>query len=189
MKPLLWAVGLAAFFVVGVGEVLGHPHHPLEDIRHSLPTDPCVETWDDCLDPKRRTQIWIQAAFPKKHWTAAEHIVRGESRFRPLVCNGGGLKGSSSCPPARNYQAHGGVATGLWQHRWHYWHDYRAAAAAEWWGAPGTVLDIWNGWHSTLVARWLIETNGTGRSNWTGWAHFDTCRESGQTASHAIWCG
>ena len=58
---------------------------------------------------------------------------------------------------------------GLFQHRWEYWTD-RAAKAAARFGWGDVELDPFNGWHNVLVSHWLA-----GRE---GWRHWDVCSES-----------
>lgn len=144
-----------------------------------------------CATPEEAARTWIDAAFPPEHRAAAVHIVRYESQFRTDICYGFRKKGDPYCEKDK-------AAVGLWQHRRRFWDD-RSGRAAEWYGITDGELDIWDGWHSTLVARWLLETDGRGRTNWTGWGHFDACRESDRREVQAfgrayvfpaaIWCG
>ena len=143
-----------------------------------LPVDPCSLRWHAracATSLETAARIRIAYAFPVERWRSALHIVRHESQFQPDICYDFKKRGSPACADGR--------VIGLWQHRPRYWNE-RSTKTADFYGAPGEVLDIWDPWHSTLVARWLIST-GNGRyaegDRWPsagGWSHFDTCDES-----------
>ena len=177
----------------------GYPNqlHPIDVRAMTGPISPEVDPCPWSATAEARARCWMKAAFPPDEWAAAWHVVSGETGpaydYDPLVCNGGARRGDAGCPltPSK----HGGKAVGLWQHRYNFWAagPKRAMKTAAALGYPDAALDIWDGWHSTLVAAWLAGTHG--------WAHFDTCRESDRAEAsdpnigrpipnpRAIWCG
>ena len=122
--------------------------HPIDVVAMSAEPSPAVDPCPWPMDDRERTLCWVEHAFPQQEWESAMGVAKWESRYNPDAYNKKGCGG-------------GGNATGLFQHCSAYWTERTARAF------PDDTLDIWNGWHSTLMAAWLVEVDG--------WWHFHSC--------------
>ena len=129
-------------------------------------TDPCPAGGKE-----QRAACWIAAVFPETGRTIALEVARWESghTFDPTICYGFRYWPDPVCAKR---------ASGLFQHIPRFWPE-RAADAGRWAaetlpaglaaGLP-PVLDIYDGWHNTIVTAWLVYEAPGG-----GWPHFYSC--------------
>ena len=132
--------------------------HPIDVVEMSGEVSPAVDPCPWPQSPKERARCWMEAAFPESEWAAAWHVVSHESAH-------------TYDPAVRNYE--GSDAWGLWQNRERFW-DERVRLFF-----PEFEMNIFDGWHSTLIAS-RVAGAGQGYVAWGfwGWHHFDTCAES-----------
>ena len=141
-----------------------------EDLVMVESADPCY--WNPSCDvPEQAAMTWIMSVFKEEDWQSAYGVAKWESAhtFSPLIDN-----------------RQGSDASGLFQHRKRYWSKdtdaKREWKARQWLADHHQIiieqpLDIYNGWHSTIVAAWLVYAGG-------GWTHFHSCL-SGQQSFNA----
>lgn len=137
-------------------------HPPPSAETSAVTSDLCLVDWPQTAEDT--TRCWIEAVFEPGDWATALEVARWESahRFDPGINN---FEGSD--------------ASGLFQHRARYW-ESRETKARNWLADQHQIvfdqpLEIYNGWHSTIVTAWLVyDTPG-------GWSHFHSC-QSGQRA-------
>ena len=132
------------------------PAPPPAPSAPAIPTSGCDEP-----TPEGQTLCWVQTIFRPADQQHAYDVAKWESRFDPAINNEAGSD-----------------ASGLFQHRKRYWAE-RETKARAWLAEHHQItldepLDIYDGWHSTIVAAWLVYDNG-------GWRHFHSCK-SGQLA-------
>ena len=133
--------------------------HPVDVVEMAGPLSPDVDPCPFETSPEGRAQCWVRHAFAPEDWHSALEVARWESGhdFSVTVVN------PLHCAPASVGHAH---ATGLFQHCDIYWTERTTAAY------PDHELDILNGWHSTLMAAYVVyEMRG-------GWIHFHSCASS-----------
>ena len=145
------------------------------------------------LTPEQAVRTWTKAVFQPEEVESAVQVAKRESRWKPYVCYDWHTKEDKECQPPLVSKTNGvrgscfqgkqcsegGTATGLFQHRWNWWPE-REQKARIWLAETHQIiieepLDIWNGWHSTIVAAWLIYEGG-------GWTHFHSCASGARHA-------
>ena len=187
-RTWFWVVLAAVTILLAVSDARAgaHPHPErtvlsgsptdqfyIEDAAVMLLIDPCPEygTAPPRDVRRERAQCWIFHAFPEAERATALAVAELESDWRPEVCFNWHTKEDWQCQPPNALRGDWGRATGLFQHRYKLWDD-RAENTMSQLGLVGfgDRLDIWNGWHNTLVAAWL--------AGWRGWSHWDACAES-----------
>ena len=176
----------AVVLLAAAGSVGAHPHPErevlsgsptdqfyIEDAAVMLLIDPCPEYG---IAPPRdvrreRAECWIHHAFPSGERATALAVAELESDWRPEVCYGWHTKDDWQCQPPNALKGKYGRASGLFQQRYKEW-GWRAESTMTSLGLSGfgDRLDIWSGWHNTLVSAWL--------AGWHGWSHWDACSES-----------
>lgn len=148
---LLWVVAgavtwLAILWVIWPLIAAGQEAPTFTTTPTVVPADPCASSdapTVGCSDPAGRVRVWANAAFSRQaDRDHAPHVAYCESR---------------NSPTARNPTS---SATGLYQHLARL---FPARSLA----AYGTLLDIFDGWHSTLIAAWLVHRDG--------WRHWPNC--------------
>lgn len=140
--------------------------------------DPCR----DVPEGRERAACWITAAYALFGGPAAGHpeqdvalaVAAHESGFRPLACNGDGgvSRPKGSCRRTG--------ASGLFQQMPPFW-EGRAAAALRTLAVDGT-LDIFDGWHNTIVSVRLAAV-----SSWR--THWAACSDSVFGQGGTVRCG
>ena len=142
--------------------------HPVDVVAMSGEVSPAIDPCPWPQSPEERVRCWVEHAFEPGDWDSAVEVARWESAhtFDPNICFGGYTRGHWRCEPPNAERGKWGRATGLFQHRWKLWPERTARAY------PGETLDIWSGWHSTLMAADLVY-NSRG-----GWLHFHSCASS-----------
>ena len=151
-----------------------------------IPPDPCDSPARhlECSTPEGAAAIRIRAAFPPDDWAIASRIADIESggtlhecveNFRQYRRETGRTwtPERARCDAWRTLPGH--RVFGIFQHRLRYWGERTERAY------PGGALSPANGWHSTLMAAWLVSEGG-------GWRHFAPCLESGSEVAF-LRCG
>ena len=140
--------------------------------------DPCPRL----DDAREQAACWITAAYilfggPLDEADVALAVAGHESGFRPLACNGDGGKSG----PKGSCRRTG--ASGLFQQMPKYWNG-RADATLRRLGLESVDvrLDIFDGWHNTLVS-----INLAGGSSWR--THWAACSDSVYKQGGTVRCG
>ena len=167
-------LGLLAFASLGFAptaqEQVIDQFQPEDRKAMIMSSDPC-SFLPACDDPETAAKIWIAEVFLLEDQQSALEVARWESAH-------------TFDTSINNYE--GSDASGLFQHRKRYWSEdtkaKRELKARQWFAEEHHInidepLDIYNGWHSAIVAAWLVyETS-------LGWKHFHSCASG---ARHAL---
>ena len=168
--------GLLAFASLGFApsaqeQVIDQFHPSLDVPAMRISSDPCQ--WLACDTPEQAVRTWTAEVFQNKDQDSAVAVAWRESHWKPYVCYDWHNKEEWQCQPPNAEKGKYGRATGLFQHRWKLW-SYREQKARTWLAETHQIiieepLDIWDGWHSTIVAAWLVYDTSS------GWKHFHSC--------------
>ena len=202
-RTWFWVLVVVAALVVSATEAGAHPHPErellagspidqffVEDAAVMLLLDPCPEygTAPPRDVRRERAECWLHHSFPENERATALAVAELESDWRPEVCFNWHTKEDRECQPPLVSRTNGlpgscfqgrqcsdyGTATGLFQQRWGSWPERaEKTMAALGLAGFGDRLNIWSGWHQSLVSAWLAGTHG--------WAHWDACRESNKS--------